>query len=174
MADIRIEPITSAEDLPVCAQICSDAVRSDTFATFLERYSPESFYDSTIAKLTNAIDPENKSDFAFKAVLTADDGVGGKRDEIVGVSHWYVGYVVVPKYDPFAKTVNAASNEIGAEEVVVGDEPGAVAPQITSKALDRSKGVMEEMLRVHGNMYVGKIRGKKHVCEYNSSCYSCD
>lgn len=168
MTDIRVEPITSAADLPTCAQICSDAVRSDTFAIFLERYNTESFYNNTIKKLTDAIDPENKTDLAFKAVLTVDDGRGGKREEIVGVSHWYVGYVVVPKYDPFAKKVIEARNEIGPEEVVMGDGSGTVTPHTPSKALDRSKAVMDEMQRVHGNMYVGKIRGKKHVCKYES------
>lgn len=169
MAEIRVEPITSADDVQACAQISCDALKSDTFAIFQDRYSTEPFYDSTIKRLTGAIDPENTTDFAFKAVLTVDDGLGEKREEIVGVAHWYVGYVVVPKYDPFEKKVIKPSNEIGPDEVVVGDESGAVTPESPSQQLNRSKAVMDEVQRIHGNMYVSKIRGKKHVCEYGSS-----
>jgi hypothetical protein len=174
MANVRIEPITSIDDIPACAQLCSDAVRSDPFHTFIERYSSQPFYQSTVTRLKDAINPENKTDVAFKAVLPVDDGHGGVRDEIVGVTHWYVGYVNVPKVDPFAKKVVDKGNEIGPEEVAVGDEKGGTIPAPAAETADRSKAVMDRLVREHGNVYVGKIRGKKHVCKWpvqgRSSC----
>lgn len=167
MAEVRIEPLTSAADIPVCAQLCTDAVRPDPFHAFLERYSPEPFYDNTVVRLTDAINPNNKTDFAFKAVLSVDDGEGGTRDEIVGVSHWYYGYVVVPKVDPFAKKVVEQGDEIGPEEIAVGDEEGSLEVNKGSpKKVDKEK-VMYEVQRQHGNLYISKIRGKKHVCKFD-------
>lgn len=167
MANIRIEPITSTADIPICAQLCTDAVRPDPFHTFLERYSPEPFYDSTVVRLTDAISPENKTDFAFKAVLSIENDNGEIQDVIVGCSHWYVGYVVVPKVDPFAKKVVEKGDEIGPEEIAVGDEQGSVEVNERSPREVEKAKVMYEVHRQHGNLYIGKIRGKKHVCKFS-------
>lgn len=165
MAAVRIEPITSSDDIPTCATICTEAVRPDPMHTFLDRYRAESFYESTVARLTDAINQDNRTDFAFKAVQAVDNPKGGTRDEILGVSHWYVGYVVIPKVDPFSKQVPEEVNEIGPDEVSIGDEEGAVEVEHNHQKLSRARAVMDEMGRLHGNFYVGSIRGKRHVCK---------
>jgi hypothetical protein len=165
MANIRVEPITSAEDIPTCAQVCTDAVQSDSFITFMNRYSTQNFYDSTVCKMTDAVNPENTTDFAFKAVERTENEHGEIQEEIVGVAHWYVGYAIVPKIDPFAKKPVASTGEIGPEEVAVGDENEVAARSAPSLSARKAKAVMDEMYREHGNLYIGNIRGKKHVCK---------
>jgi hypothetical protein len=166
MTEVRIEPVTFEGDFVACAKVCEKAVRPDPFHAFLERYSSMTFEESTIERLTDAANTANTTDFAFKAVLDVDDGHGGIREEIVGVSHWYVGYVVVPKVDPFAKRIIDESSNTAPEDVVMGDGGDAGKAAAIPQTIDKSKTVMDEMRRVHGNLYIGKIRGKKHVCTY--------
>ncbi|ETN39721.1 uncharacterized protein HMPREF1541_05947 [Cyphellophora europaea CBS 101466] len=168
MAEVRIELITSTTDVPACARLCVTAVSSDPFHTFLDRYGSESFYDSTVTRLMDAINPDNTTDFAFKAVCDITDDNGGIREEIVGVSHWYIGYIKIPKMDPFANKVVGEPNEIGPEEVAIGDETGTLdTGNQSSQVIDTVKKakVMDEFHRTHGNIYISKIRGKKHVCK---------
>ena len=162
MQSVRIEAITAA-DVTECTQLCVDAVAPDPFATFLERYSAESFYDGTFKRLSDAVDPTDETNFAFKAVMDVDE-IGGTRAKIVGVSHWYVGYVVIPKVDPFAKKIIDEGHEIGVAEVALGDGNDILSVHSgpTGK-VKRDHAVMDELVRQTGNLYVGNIRGKKHV-----------
>lgn len=166
MGDIRIEPITSKADVPRCVQLCCDAVADDKFAHWMDRYSSPSFYDETTTRITDAINPDNTTDFAFKAVVDVPDDNGSTHEEIVGVSHWYYGFVKIAKVDPFGKKVYEQPDEIAPDEVASGDT--ATPPDVGNLPKVQCKdaaAAMAELLRQHGNTYVSTIRGKKHICE---------
>lgn len=172
MVEVRIEPITSASDIPVCAQLCWEAVQDDPFIAFLRRYDESyKFHEETITRLSDAINPENTSDFAFKAVIDVPDENGGSHEEIVGVTHWYYGKVIMSKYDPVTKEVNKEPNEISPSELAVGSSPstGHTTPVTSSPpskvVIKTAVEATQHVFRQHGNAYVGAVRGKKHVCE---------
>ena len=106
----EIEPVKKTEDVPVLAEIFDEALRhGDTFHEVMTRCGTESVYDSGIKHLEAGLDdPEHN--FLFKAVMLEE----GKR-KIVGCCHWSVGFISIPKVDPFAsKTeVSNTSTEAG-------------------------------------------------------------
>ena len=165
--EVRIERITSVADIPACAQLCYDAVVGDPLLEYMDRHGGVSFYDETVTRISDAIAPTNTTDFAFKAVMNVPDGNGGTREEIVGVTHWFYGYVQVPKVDPLnpQKIVQKAA-EIPVDDVVLGSgENSPSTPTESQMVVKNSAEAMAELSRQHGNAYVGTIRGKKHICE---------
>jgi GNAT superfamily N-acetyltransferase len=165
MSAIHIEPITDEKDFPVCAQLCDDAIASDPFSFFLEHYGDQKFRESTLAHLRAAANHENSTDFAFKAVIDESDGSGQTTEKIVGFSHWYIGYIVLPKVDPFEERVVSQRRAIDTH-LALGDGTD-VAPVPSSSTNDslkhRRQALMADHRRQLGNLYISNVRGKKHV-----------
>lgn len=168
MAEVRVVPITDPSDVPACAQLCYEAVLDDPFIRFMNLYNPTHFLDETNKRISDAIDPANTTDFAFKAVLDVPDDSGSTREEIVGVSHWYYGTAAIPKYDTFMKHVEEEPNEIGPGEVAAGSggsTPKSMVVESEPVVVRNAEEAMAHVYRQHGNAYISVIRGKKHVCE---------
>jgi GNAT superfamily N-acetyltransferase len=173
MSEIRIEPINDEKDFPICAQLCSDAIAPDPFSFFLEQYGDQSLYESTLNRLRDAASPDNSTDFAFKAVIDEVDGSGQTTEKIVGVSHWYIGYIVLPKVDPFEMKFVSQAQETGTTDLALedGNDNPPVPSSVTSNTLKhRRRALMADHRRQVGNLYISNVRGKKHVCKLPLQC----
>jgi hypothetical protein len=178
MADVRVVQITDPADVPTCAQLCYEAVEDDPFVRFMNLYNKEmDFIDETKKRLNNAVDPANTDEIAFKAVLDVPDEDGTSHEEIVGVSHWYYGNVVIPKYDTFMKEVHEEPNEIMPDEIAAGS--GGSTPSVASVVspepavvVKNAEEAIAHVYRQHGNAYISVVRGKRHVCKSGFSGFS--
>ena len=136
--EYTIRPVKDADDIPIIVQFALEAMREQNPA-YVE-LSSKSTKDGTIddralRKFREAFD--SPDDFLFKAVTT----VNGK-ELMIGVSHWFVGYISIPKVDPFDQAPQAS--DTSAEEITV----------------------LESARTLGSNAYISAIRGKKHVCMY--------
>ena len=128
---------------------------------------------ATADRLAAAVeDPCSK---VFKAVKPSRNAVadgqieGEESEELVGLSQWYVGYVNVPKVDPFAskdKGDDGKTTKVPAGSFFATPDPapaatvGGNAPETET---DKKKNPSDELTRRIGNTYISAIRGKKHV-----------
>lgn len=138
--EVRFERVTNAQEIPAMAELSTLALQPDTFTVFTERERGISMYDDTLQKMTDAFN--DPGTYIFKALLTMKDMDGKEHEIIVGVAQWYIGYLHVPKYDPFAPK-----------------DPIIVEPKVT---------ILSEAMRLSGNAYVSAIRAKKHICKYHN------
>lgn len=94
---LHVQPVTDEAELPLLASIFDEALKyADSFHEVMTRCLPMSVYEDALTALQKGFhDPTH---FIFKAV---DD-----HGEILGISHWTVGYISIPKVDPFANEVN--------------------------------------------------------------------
>ena len=166
---LRIEEVTDASIVPELAALFDIALQPDSFHECIKRYGIKSLYDDAVDKLTIAIsDPDQH---VFKAVLSKMDNDGFLKEELVGLTNWYVGYVQIPKVDPFAVRPAAKNAEIPEVVAVATDEGGGpangiLAPEETPKF--SSSNALAENSRRAGNAYITAIRGKRHICMYAS------
>ena len=153
-SSVRIVEVTDLSEIPELARLSDLCIQPDPLHAFLEKYSGNTVFDSTASKLTAAInDPNSK---VFKAVKPIRSEDGQIVAELVGLSQWYVGYLVVPKVDPFALC------DVGGELKGVPAGSSFVIPDVP-KLEDAKADPYSEILRKSGNSYVAAIRGKKHV-----------
>jgi hypothetical protein len=71
----------------------------DGFYEVMARYS-SSLYEEAMTRLSSSI--KSKDDYVFKAIeVTADSGGAVLDEKIVGLTYWFVGFIDIPKVDPF-------------------------------------------------------------------------
>ena len=141
----QIIAVTNPSDLLDLATLSHLALLPDPLHAFIEKYSdpPTTIYEETNAKLLSALsEPTSHTFKAVKPVRNADGVLEGK---IVGYAHWYVGYIDLPKTDPFAPVASEA-----------GTTPYNIEENLPVNPLS-------DLWRRSGNLYVSTIRGKKHV-----------
>jgi hypothetical protein len=150
-------------------------------------------YQETMKRLQAALSTPAEDDlaeqhFIFKAVEVVPkyppgdskthgpDSLGGilrempTKEKIVGMAYWTVGYIDLPKVDPFEQ--HAAPASVVAEkspESAPLEEPIATIGQRATASKPGPKpepfdfyAVCRKPVR---NLYISQIRGKKHVCK---------
>ena len=195
-SSVRIEPLLDPSEMPALASIFDIATKAsgDKFHEALVRYV-ENPYEETMKRLQTAhsaprdgTSPEQH--FVFKAVEvilrhSAEDGQedGGRNpggvlhetatdEKIVGMAHWTIGYIDLPKVDPFeqqAASASASARTEGAPEITPLEDPittggGSAAvpePEPELEPFDFYTACRKPVR----NRYISHIRGKKHVCK---------
>ena len=151
MENIKIEPVTDPGDLPQIARNFDTSLLQgeDDFYDVLCKYA-ESPHDSCLRRMKDAL--KSDQDFVFKAVDT-------QTGQIVGSSHWFIGYIDLPKIDPFAK------QEGGTEGMEVGGEKlSAGMLKVKAPTAEDPLDFYVTFQRPVRNAYIYFIRGKKHIC----------
>lgn len=101
--DFKVRPVTDPTELPFCARIFDEALReSDSFYQVIEACSEHSVYEGALKALQTGFD--DPSQYVFKAVRYED-----AQEVVLGISHWSVGYINIPKVDPFADEASRSS-----------------------------------------------------------------
>jgi hypothetical protein len=177
---ITIQPITSEDDLPRCAQLADIGLKPDPLHEFKARYSPHNVYDETLEVLTDALHDERQRFRLFKAVVKEPAAIGGEEMEvIVGFTQWKYGYLDVPKMDPFTPRKQAAEHsdlQTPVTSVAAVETTNCAFVPVTPNETEKSKeenpfysNPHDEISRRIGNSYIRNIRGKKHVCALSIS-----
>lgn len=172
---LRIEEVTDTEGVRELAELCDLALQSDSIYELFNTHYPSSVLGDAMVKLTDAIEDTNSK--VFRAMLSASNDDGTTQDVLVGVTQWYIGYLDVPKVDPFApKSDTAQSREIASvTDVAVSDQSGIATPlPAPIESATSLPDPVSEHMRVAGNAYVSAIRGKRHVCECSMRVYRAD
>ena len=189
---VTVEPVTDPADLPDLASIFDVATiaSTDKFREALMRYVDDP-YKETMEHLQAALSAPSEGNpserhFVFKAVVTVpkhapEDGKYGKGNPggkckippkteiIVGMAHWTIGYINIPKVDLFEQ--QAASASAVASAPTAETTPIAEPIAVTVETATASKPEPEPFdfnavcRRPVRNAYISQIRGKKHVCK---------
>jgi hypothetical protein len=191
-SSVKVEPVTDSSELPALASIFDIATKAsgDKFHEVLKRYVDDP-YQETMERLQAALsapveDNPAEQHFLFKAVETVPkysprdnkkhgrDNPGGvlrempTKEKIVGMAHWTVGYIDLPKVDPFEQQAAPASvvtekspDSAPLEEPIATIGEGATASKPELEPFD-FYAVCRKPVR---NIYISQIRGKKHVCK---------
>ena len=202
-SSVRIEPVLDPSDLHTLASVFDIAVRAsgDKFHEVLMRYV-EDPYKETMKHLEAAqaaqVDEHSlEQHFLFKAVMTVPKysvgdckelgwgNAGGglpempTEEKIVGMAHWTVGYINLPKVDPFeqqtAASMAPATTDEPSTEATPLEELIATGAETIANSKPESETqpfdfyvVCRKPVR---NTYISQIRGKKHVCK-SSPCHN--
>ena len=202
-SSVRVELVSDPSELHTLASVFDIAIRAsgDKFNEVLMRYVEDPFKETMKhleAALSAKVDEHSlEQHFLFKAVVTipnysAQDckglGLGNAgglltetptEEKIIGMAHWTVGYINLPKVDPFgqqtvASLAPAATDEPSTEATSL-EEPIATGAEIVADSKPESKtppfdfyAVCRKPVR---NTYISQIRGKKHVCK-SCPCYN--
>ncbi|KIW15729.1 hypothetical protein PV08_05779 [Exophiala spinifera] len=169
-----IEPVTSEADLPALAYLSGLALGPDPYSEFRERYGPQSLYDDTLEKLTNAMRDKSGQSSLFKVVLVPDSDEESGKETVIGLSQWRLGYLNVPKTDPFAikRDNDAPSSTAQSVETTVvakpNDDGEAEGLDIArAKKTPKPKPFYSNPLEEHGRMIwnsvITHIRGKRFM-----------
>ena len=203
VSSVEIKPVSDPAELPALFSIFDIALQAshDGFRELLIRYFGDS-YQEIIERLQAAFSADTASNpaeqhFVFKAVETVpgysgEDGRKCERDNpggvlttqpmverIVGMAHWTVGYIDIPKVDPSeqqaASTSASASAPTatgGSTEAMPLEEPIATSGHTATHTKLKPEpepfdfyAVCRKPVR---NFYISQIRGKKHVCKSHS------
>ena len=171
---LRIEEVTDSQLIPELAQLSDITLEADSFHAFIDKYHPQSAYDETLEKMTAAMhDPDSH---VFRAVLTSFDNDGVPTEQVVGCTHWYVGYVQVPKTDPFAPKPSTKKLEVSDVAVPTMAEANGQAQTIeTARQIESGlvPNPSEAVDRAVGNAIIKAIRGKRYIRKYISRRDSC-
>lgn len=160
---LRIEEVTDLQLVPELARLTDLALQPDGFHAFANAYAPKSIYEETVDSFTAAI--EDPKSYVFRAILTTvgEDRTG--TNQLVGLSQWYVGYLIVPKVDPFARKLSEPRAE-NAPDVTDIATAGANEKARTMKIESgTSPNAFDAVGRELGNSQVRAIRGKRHICQ---------
>jgi hypothetical protein len=197
-SSVRIEPVSDPSELHTLASVFDMAIRAsgDKFREVLMRYV-EDPYKETMKHLEAAQVDEHSLEqhFLFKAVMTVPKYSAGDcrelgwgnaggvlpetltEEKIVGMAHWTVGYINLPKVDPFeqqtvASFAPATTDEPSTEATPLREPVATSAETITDSKPESDTqsfdfyAVCRKPVR---NTYISQIRGKKHVCK---SCHN--
>ena len=167
----------------------------DKFQEVLMRFVEDPYKETMKhleAALSTKVDEHSlEQHFLFKAVMTVPKysarnckelGLGNAggllpetptEEKIVGMAHWTVGYINLPKVDPFEQqtvaslaptTTSVPSTEAMPleEPIVTGAETVADSKPGSNTQLFDFYAVCRKPIR---NTYISQIRGKKHVCK---------
>lgn len=171
-----IKPVTSEADLPTLAYLSDLALRSDPYREFRERYGPQSLYADTLEKLTKAMRNRSGQSSLFKVILVSDSDEEPEKETVIGLSQWTLGYLNVPKVDPFAIKRNndvqsSTSHPVPNAVVAEPDEQGeAEGVDIAVPKQERSpkpfySNPLDEHTRKVWNSCITQIRGKRYMCK---------
>src|SRR5437763_5047975 len=140
ISPVRIELVSDPTDVPALASVFDIAILAsgDNFRELVKRYA-EDPYAEVERHLRSALSPaaeaSTQQHFVLKAVWSRDDdrrdernpsGVGREmqtKETIVGMAYWSMGYINIPKVDPFERQSASAP-----ASVVVG-QPTANSPE---------------------------------------------
>jgi hypothetical protein len=192
ISSIRIEAVSDPSEVPALASVFDAAIiaSSDQFRELLKRHVEDPYTEVEKrlgAALSPAAEGSSEQHFVLKAVKTvprylpgdgkkhaqsSPDGVCQEmptKEIIVGMAHWTIGYINIPKVDPFGQqTTSAPASRIADEsaekaplkEPITTGVDTANAPE-PEPSFD-FYAVCRKPLR---NTYISQIRGKKHVCK---------
>lgn len=146
----------------------------DGFNEVMARYS-SSLCEEAVTRLSSSI--KSKDDYVFKAIEVTAVSDGAVLDEkIVALTHWFVGFIGIPKGDPFE---DRNRNSETATEDITGPLPSyrwfwlrvekCVVPlrrrQVGVLAMRQNHLTLTESSPDHIlNAYLYSIRVKEHVC----------
>lgn len=175
--NLTLKPVTSPHDIPSLATINDRALDADpAFKQWMAMFTERTDRDTTVEAVTAAIeDPEYR---VVKAVVP--DGEGEK---IVGFVHWFCGWIVLEKVDPFAKgksqdqderqgksqdqsvkdikdVASNVSEQLAGEAATLEHQPSPTKDQLI-RARRLKKG--ERKYIETRNHYIAAIRGKRHM-----------
>jgi GNAT superfamily N-acetyltransferase len=199
VSSLKIEPVSDLSEVSTLASIFDIATKAsdDKFDEVLMRYVDDP-YAETVKRLQAALSApsENESTeqhFVFKAVETVPrhppgdgqkhepgnhDGVFREmptEEKVVGMAYWTIGYIDIPKVDPFQRQATSTPASTIAEESTETaqlEEPIATSGEIaTGSDLEPEPKPFDFYAvcrKPVWNTYISQIRGKKHVCK----CYS--
>ena len=189
--------MSDPSELHTLASVFDIAIRAsgDKFNEVLMRYV-EDPYKETMKHLEAAqsaqVDEHSlEQHFLFKAVMTVPKYSAGDckelgwgnaggvlpgtptEEKIVGMAHWTVGYINLPKVDPFEQQTVAslapATTDEPSTEATPLEESIATGAEIIADSKPESDTqpfdfytVCQKPVR---NTYISQIRGKKHVCK---------
>lgn len=192
ISSVRIEPVSDPSEVPALASVFDTAILAsgDKFRELLKRYVEDPYTEAEKqlgAALSPAVEGSTEQHFVLKAVKTvpgyfpgdgkkpvqgSPDGVCQEmptKEIIVGMAHWTVGYINVPKVDPFEQqtasapasaVVDESAEKAPLEEPIATGVDTANAPE-PEPSFD-FYAVCRKPVR---NTYISQIRGKKHVCK---------
>lgn len=189
---VRIESVSDLTDVPILASIFDAAIiaSGDDFRELLKRYVEDPYTEveqRLEAALLHPSVGSAEQHFVFKAVetvpslSTADSqgngpqnavevqGVMPTKESIVGMAHWTVGYIDLPKVDPFAQEPTSLPTTTGPQESAGQtrlEEPMPSSVEVVNIGEHESSfdfyAVCRKPIR---NTYISQIRGKKHICK---------
>jgi hypothetical protein len=166
--NLRIEEVTDAQLVPELAELLDTSLRPDSIYEFFNTHGPSTVYKDTIERVTAAIQsPDSK---VFRAILAVTNEDGTTKDILVGMTQWQIGYIVLPKVDPFAPKSKAAEDGkvVVVADVAIPDQNGEATPLPAPKEYSEqaTSELFKEHTRLSGNAYVSSIRGKRHICKW--------
>jgi GNAT superfamily N-acetyltransferase len=170
---IRIEPVTDPLLVPELARLTDLALQNDAFHAFSAQYAPKPVHEETFDRLYAALKDSNS--YIFRALMDAVDENGLKREQLVGFTQWFVGYLNVPKVDPFARQQTSnVGGHADVTDVAVAEEAGSGQLPVDTKAAPEvvSPDPFAILAKETGNCHVKAIRGKKHVCVYSHHSFN--
>ena len=164
---LRIEEVTDLQLVPELARLTDLALQPDGFYAFANAYAPKSIYEETVDRFTSAI--EDPKSYVFRAVLTTVGEDGTRTDQLVGLSQWYVGYLIVPKVDPFAPKLSEARAENVPDVADIATAGASEKARTVDKTMRTESGTspnpFDAVGRELGNSQIRAIRGKRHICQ---------
>jgi hypothetical protein len=195
-SSVSVEPVSDPSELHALASVFNIAITAsgDKFQEALMRYVEDPYKEIMTrleAALSTQVDEHSlEQHFLFKAVMTVPKYSAGDckqlgrgntngvlpamstEEKVVGMAHWTVGYINLPKVDPFEQTVAplapATTSEPSTEATPL-EEPIATGAETVADSRPESDtqpfdfyAVCRRPVR---NTYISQIRGKKHVCK---------
>ncbi len=164
---LRIEKVTDLQLVPELASLADLALQPDGFHAFANAYGPKSIYEETVDRLTAAI--EDPRSYVFRAVLARCSEDGTISEELVGLTQWYVGYIVVPKTDPFRPRVlgTRPGSLLEFTEIATANttEEARMVEMATKIEPGTSPNPFDAVAREVGNSHIRAIRGTRHICK---------
>jgi hypothetical protein len=177
LADIALKPDPFHE---FKARYCSKNVYEET----LEKITEALRDDRGRYCLLKAVVPASSTSESEQSTAQTTQGSGADAAEIiVGFAQWRCGYVEVPKMDPFAprkEPERSPSVDAGVTNVAVAEVNGQDTGSAVSADMDLiAAGKVESSRKTHPfysnphdelarklmNVYIGTMRGKRHVCK---------
>lgn len=170
--EVTLKPVSSEADIPALADINGQALEGDPLKEWMKLFTERTERQTTIDAVKSAItDPEYS---LIKAVIPDSSSPNGEK--IVGFCHWFCGWIVLEKVDPFAKKPQVQKvTESAIDTRDVASNIAEDLAQTADKLDEKPKQTAEEVgkaarLRIGEaryidtrNHYIGAIRGKKHM-----------
>ena len=164
---LDIEEVTDLHHVLELARLADLALQPDGFHALVNKYGPKTIHEDTFDKLTAAI--EDPQSHVFRAVLTTIDDDGTAKKHLVGLAQWYVGYLIIPKMDPFApKNAPAEADKMtDVNEIATAEANGKASTIETAVKIkpEINPNPLDAVTRESGNSHIRAIRGKRHICE---------
>ena len=161
--DLRLEPVTSPDDVEILTTINGFALEGDALKKWMELYAGSTEDESTTSALTSSL-----SDPDYRIVkATIQDPENGDQRLIVGFVHWLTGHIAVERTVPFSMPQGAADS--GIKDAGTNENQGRSSSSTANETLDEELQRRTRRLK-HGNAiyvetrnhYIHKIRSDRH------------